>query len=912
MLVDRFVALDPATRMRERGPDGPVSFSDVLGVLPPVAAWAELAAEIRRRPLDAAAPAMSELALRALAARLIGDTAEEVRLREPLTAALATSEAKEAARELIRALASGEAESGALVRGFTQQLELREKGMNPEMAYSFEVPDLVSAVGKEGARPLLRRAVVLPVANLNAEGRETAALLREVALEAIAELKVPRWALAAAPGSGALFEALEKRFPVVDATGMPALDAEPSRRSREYEQARSNHLTDLIAAGRTAEAANLVLALSASRSADGASLDLDVDSLTLGEHVAEAADFLRGLLTQNPALPLWEAYVKTAAFAGHSAEALALLRSTVADEKIGPAVRARIIPHLAAAFLADDQVEPGVAELRKILANPLPLKSAQAEFRGAVEQQVRATVTLMQLGQSLARPALVDEALAARERWSRLTAGTTDYTAVIFAQALRKTGRSAEAEKMIELAARDNLVGNGPGGGSDYMQTTFLTELAGVYHAAGRPAEVLALLERAPQWGAGDLAELGDGSSGELQFYAAHALAETGRMAEAKSVLNLVLDRQGGYDPAYALLLRIGGADAGARLDALVARDRFEERPLIWKAEWLRRAGRMEEAEQTVRAAIAVDPSDGEQPKGDRMRAYAVLAEVRAARGDVEQSKFLRGVVQAIRESETADSWREAGLLQRAIAGYRRALGAFADAYCIQSRLAVQLNDLGKFDEAEEHYRRAYELMPDSFGRVESHCFGCERAFGPARAQGVAERVFAALVEKTPDRPQVHYLLGYLRMEQGRPAAALVHFRRAVELDADYLNAWKKIAALSREMRLPAADRDAAVLTILRLDPFRRHASAGLEDLNDLRGLFGQIAALRAAFPEEPTQVFPLRASRERIEQQKRTAGAGRYFPNFNRTGAGLLSGREAAQQNRFLAAVAGLMEPMR
>jgi hypothetical protein len=52
-------------------------------------------------------------------------------------------------------------------------------------------------------------------------------------------------------------------------------------------------------------------------------------------------------------------------------------------------------------------------------------------------------------------------------------------------------------------------------------------------------------------------------------------------------------------------------------------------------------------------------------------------------------------------------------------------------------------------------------MMPDSFGRVESHCFGCERAFDGERAQSIAERVFTGIAAKRPDNPQVHYLLGY-------------------------------------------------------------------------------------------------------------------------------------------------------
>ena len=100
--------------------------------------------------------------------------------------------------------------------------------------------------------------------------------------------------------------------------------------------------------------------------------------------------------------------------------------------------------------------------------------------------------------------------------------------------------------------------------------------------------------------------------------------------------------------------------------------------------------------------------------------------------------------------------------------------------------------DLKAFpNEAEEHYRRAYELMPDSFGRVESHCFGCEGVFNSSLGKDTAEHVFTSLVEKTPEKPQVHYLTGYLRQNQGRLPEALEHFRKAVARDPDALNACK-------------------------------------------------------------------------------------------------------------------------
>ncbi|NJM38984.1 MAG: hypothetical protein HC845_14600 [Akkermansiaceae bacterium] len=73
------------------------------------------------------------------------------------------------------------------------------------------------------------------------------------------------------------------------------------------------------------------------------------------------------------------------------------------------------------------------------------------------------------------------------------------------------------------------------------------------------------------------------------------------------------------------------------------------------------------------------------------------MDDVLEKRGDADQAKIMRGAVQAIRISERADDWWNAGLLSRAIKQYEESLNAFADAYCIQSRLALRYSQLGNF-----------------------------------------------------------------------------------------------------------------------------------------------------------------------------------------------------------------------
>jgi len=380
-----------------------------------------------------------------------------------------------------------------------------------------------------------------------------------------------------------------------------------------------------------------------------------------------------------------------------------------------------------------------------------------------------------------------------------------------------------------------------------------LVMLTAIYDRTDRSADVLRVLDGSALWHVPDLAQVSTSSfeNTPLVLMAARALARTERKDDAQKVVRRFIQEFPGQDAGYALLLALGGDDLEGYLDRTFRFDRFEERPLIWKAKYLLDRGQVDLAEKTARAAIAIDPSDGEQGKGDRLRAYAVLGDILERKGDPAQAKLMRGAVEAIRLSEQADDWWEAGLLSGAVKRYEEALHKFADAYCIQSRLALRYSELGDFAKAEQYYRRAFELMPESFGRVESHCFGCEGAFAGERAQNIAEKVFAELAVKLPNRPQVFYLLGYLRSAQGRNPEAADHYRQAVTLDPDYLNAWKNLQGLSDEIELPTKEQETAALAIFRLDPTGHHAQPNMQAISDLRKFWGTICAIEKPSPPE-------------------------------------------------------------
>jgi tetratricopeptide (TPR) repeat protein len=586
-------------------------------------------------------------------------------------------------------------------------------------------------------------------------------------------------------------------------------------------------------------------------------------------------------------------------------EGIALLRQLLAEDRraLTAAPDAGASPATAAPSGAAGSAAamPSVAELQALgvdlpaeVLNALRAEEAasappeEVDARDLAVQRMSRIASMLELGRLLQKPELVEEGLGAGREWLPLLGERESHLRDNLVEALigayQAQGRLDVAESLL-LEHLLRLQAEESGDHRPHTQEALL-QLAGVYHRAGRHADVLRVFTGSPDLGAADLSELpisaGRDAASSPHLMLADALVAGGRGEEASRILRRIIQHQPGADAAYARLEAIGGSGFAAFLDETARLDRFEERPLIWKARLQLAAGDAPAAEQTIRAAIAIDPSDGEQGKGDRMRAYAVLGDILEARGDKDQAALMRGAVAAIRLSEEADDWWAAGLLTRAVRLYEQSLLKFADAYCIQSRLALRYNELGDLAKAEEHYRRAFELMPESFGRVESHCFGCEGAFTGARAQSIADTVFARLAAEPSPRPQVFYLLGYLRSSQERFREAAESFRQAVALDPDYLNAWAKLQSLSGAIHLPAAEREAAAFAILRLDPVAKRSGPDFTGLADLRRLWGAILDAEASLPAResgPLLAFDAaRRAREARRQESDSFVEGRLW----------------------------------
>ncbi len=891
-LADLYFRIPMEARFRQSHGDR-VEFSTLLQALPPPESWDALAEAMTRRAENA--KTAREHALGVLATILAGDIAKQTaaveRLREgvkkdrQIESYLAESlnEGVDRIADAVLARADDAARLAAFERSLVRMESVR--GRAARSGSFLEVPDLLRFASREKAEALIVRALALDAElSLHGTGPATRRAFSELALKNVGKLKRPRWDLVSSLQDVALYEAMAKRFP---------------GGGNEQQAAALVYVFGLIAADRGEEAVERVLSPDFRLGRRGsflgyASRELFSDLRRAGRGDA-LVDFLGAVVQRDPSMPLWDLYTVAAAQQGRAAEVLGVLRTLEGRAGLDPRVAADLRERKVTALLAADLVDEGLASLRSLLAADLarPAEGADASsaspppvadviepelagyFGGSDSAPARAAeraLSLVEIGRLMNKPDLVEEGMGAARALLPRLGERESYQRTRLLEAMVEhlvaRGRAPEAEALLlgELLQLRDLE-KGP---HRHRTQQTLLGLAHFYARLDRHADVLRVFVASPDLGVADLSALP--THGVLKrrpsphLDIADALAATGRPHEARAILRRMLDDAPGADAVYERLEKLGGSDHASWLESMARVHRFEERPLIWKARWQSSSGDLDGAERTIRAAIAIDPSDGEQGKGDRMRAYAVLGDILEKKGDAEQAAFMRGAVAAIRLSEQADDWWSAGLLTRAVRIYEESLLKFADAYCIQSRLALRYHELGDTAKAEEHYRRAFELMPDSFGRVESHCFGCEGAFEGEQAQNAADRVFTRLAVEQPDRAQVHYLLGYLRSSQSRYEEAAAGFRRAVARDPDYLNAWSKLLALAEATRLPAAEREEAALAILRLDPRGNHVSLDLENVVDLRRLWGALLEQERSLPPRETgPLFAFTASAEKL-----------------------------------------------
>jgi tetratricopeptide (TPR) repeat protein len=927
-LYDRFWALPPSFRQSQlyRGQEedilanqDPVALISLLDALPGPEAWTELNQLVAHRTVSAA-NFQREMGLKLLAAYLQGDMAQARKVLESLI-------------KKVDGLQEYRRESAiAILQAINSALCTREQALKPvNVAEQFRtvlatvsaggaarpsvdvaIPDLVALVGRNSAEELIRETLKITNVYIGVRsGADTKALVQQVIVQNLDQIMIPQWNMVCTIDTNALalFEALNAKFPSQKTPALMNLSAisvamnrmmssmrggPPSGHDRGQNTARQYYVASLLVAGRMDDALKALDGLSSEQ------LQQDVSAIFHWVRQgriphARAEDMVDQLLAKTT-----DASVAASLITGiqdveaKKQEWVVRMETIAGDAAEKPRNRWLATYQLYRLNLANDNLAAALQALNRGLA--LNLAGESDTFRReAAQRQQEIGLSLANMGRLLQRQDLIAQGMALMEEsGSQIRQlqpdggrGYADYFSAQKVQVLIELERYAEAQALSisNLAGKVQMGAADPYDYSGFEAARELTQLVAIYDKVQRVDDILVLIDKAPWWNVKDLQQIPNyaacGEGAILHVVVAKALNKQGRSPEAVRILKYVLMQNPGADSAYQILVDIEGKALLPWLDQLYARDRFEERPLIWKAVILKNSGQLADAEATVRQALKVDPTDGEQPAGDRVRAYAVLGDILAAQGKKDDAQFFRNVVESVRLAEKGDQFFGLGMIQHSLALYEQAQVLFADAYCVQWRLARRLTAQGKDEEAEKHYRIAFERMPEQFGQVASLCFGCEGIFETLQTRSVAETVLLDLEKKAPPRPQTYYLLAQLREAQERLPEAHAYLKKAIELDPGYLDAWRKRVELAPNLFLPQGEKDALYLTVLKMDPLQRHASAQLGDIYDLKGLWNQLA-VNQEFTHTPEEsLLPFATSKKKLEDQEKTDSPARRIRSY-------------------------------
>jgi hypothetical protein len=473
VLADRVVKVEQQQMQNYNPSVIQIQPDDLLGALPPPAAWSALSKAIAARPPAKSDGKIREAGLRLLAVTLTGDIAGRNREIASLQDMAKTADQQSSyfynsvLQQLGQATLAMSDNPDDILKSLGYQLAYG----NGQGVQQLQAPNLVSLIGAEKTEAFLRKALVTPnVALQFAAPNETSRLAQKLALELMDQLKTAQWGLVNSLDAVELHESLDKHFGVSTnslaaltglTNGIP--DVNNDMGDNQKQGAEVYYMLGLISQDRTADAVAVAKKLKspsveymfgeAFKAMENAGFTGEVDK------------FFNQLLSQDPTLPFWDQYVQVAADAGQTDRMLALVRAAAARDDLSDNQKATLHQILFKALLAADDVDGAVQQARQLIT----LEATNPSNNGYNGGQLG--VMIARIGVLLQRPELIEEGITAAKKWLATPAGQNfsngNSGSVVgsLAQTLFEIKRGTEAESILtDALANATQPGTAQGG----------------------------------------------------------------------------------------------------------------------------------------------------------------------------------------------------------------------------------------------------------------------------------------------------------------------------------------------------------------------------------------------------------------------------------------------------------------
>jgi tetratricopeptide (TPR) repeat protein len=391
--------------------------------------------------------------------------------------------------------------------------------------------------------------------------------------------------------------------------------------------------------------------------------------------------------------------------------------------------------------------------------------------------------------------------------------------------------------------------------------------LCRVYFAANRPQDLLLVLRNYPCQSGKDVGELlvipkalgttfnVDPLALPFGYYIGWALSKKGNKDLAVRVLERLLIEAPTVDEAWQLLGSLSVQRSLALSEVLHRLFPTETRPLIWKAECLRRLNRTNQALALISEAIQMDPSDSVSGSEYRFLALKVLKGIELQLGNISAANRCERQIDAGKVAAKAYLFKKNGFLPQAIDLFVQSLKLSPTDYVAEERLSQCLEGKGRFADARRHRQEAYRLLPKCFGRTTDMNWDFDDLLESPEKIEVGLPILMA----TPPTAASCYLIGRCLSALGDQPKAIRMLKKSVGLDPKFVLAWDLLIELGHQGYIDKKLTETAAYKVVDLDPMsRRQNFYLLASVSDLRPVYRRYAAFLKHSPRNEAPLMPV------------------------------------------------------